>query len=155
MARSRQRLDRDADGKIVGDVLTGRAATVRMTPALRAYVDEASAAAGLAVGAYIRQVVVDATGAPPEAAAPTKALAAPIVVTADLAAIGQLERSVRRLNGAIIQLSKSWREADETQWHLEAEQVLADLTVMRRQITAIVERIYAGQLSLEAGAEAA
>jgi hypothetical protein len=107
--------------------MTG-AALVRMPPVLAARVRELAQSAGLSDSAWLRELAATAAAMPDEAR-PVASFAGP---PPDLAALALLGRQVSRLNGAVVQLTKTTREdGDPAAVHGDLELVLADLRQCR------------------------
>ena len=137
---SRQRLDRKPDGTVDGK-LDGRAITVRPSRLLRAYVDACARDAEMSAGAFVRLALVQVCGAPPEQAMPTSPVEATVPVPVELAAVGELDRHVRRLNGAIVQLTKELRVQGAGELLAEAEVELAGMRDIQRRFRAYLARV--------------
>ncbi|CTQ77575.1 hypothetical protein [Roseibium alexandrii] len=97
---------------------------VRMAPELARRVNAVAEAAGLSSASWIRDLAVKELGVDRKFVAPTPRVAVP---PRDLLEISRLTASVARLNGAVVQLQISIREAGTMDLHAEGERVLADL----------------------------
>lgn len=145
MPRNRQRLDRTADGKLLGGTLDGKATGFRCSGSLRAHMAAAAAAAELSVSAWLRAAVVESSGAPPEDLMPTKPVEASVAVPVELAAVGALDRHVRRLNGSIVQLTKELRIQGIAELHAEVEVELTHMREIQRRFRTYLERVAASE----------
>lgn len=118
---------------------------VRLAPATRAAVAAAAALEGLSDAAWLRARAVEAAGAPPEEALPTEPVEPVFLPSETLEAVGQLAARVSRLNGAVVQLARTWREAVAAELHADAEAVLADLRSTQAELGRIAARIRAAE----------
>lgn len=140
MARSALRKDRTDDGKVNGG-LDGKAATMRMSATTRACVEAAAQEADLSIGAWMRTVIVQACGAPPEEMMPTRPVETAIPVSVELTRVGELDRHVRRLNGAVVQLAKMLRDLPADGLHAAVERELAGMREVQRAFTAYLKEV--------------
>lgn len=110
-------------------------ALVRMDPALAASVEAAAKTEDLTVAAWFRALAVESLKVDPDLAAATEPAFRP---EADLAELGRIVRLISRNNGALVQFTATLREFGEMQLHGDAEQVLADLRSLKRELTDLV-----------------
>jgi hypothetical protein len=140
MARSPLRKDRTDDGKVTGR-LDGKAATMRMSAVTRACVEVAAQEADLSIGAWMRTVIVQTCGAPPEEEMPTRPVETAIPVSVELTRVGELDRHVRRLNGAVVQLAKALHGLPADGLHAAVERELASMRDVQRAFTAYLKEV--------------
>lgn len=140
MAKSPLRKDRTDDGTVNGR-LDGKAATMRMSATTRICVEAAARDADLSIGAWMRTVIVQACGAPPEEEMPTRPVETAIPVSVELTRVGELDRDVRRLNGAVVQLAKTLRDLPADTLHAAIERELASMRDVQRAFTAYLKEV--------------
>ena len=125
--------------------LSARPVGVRLTPATAERVAGAAALEDLSVAAWLRARAVEAAGAPPEDARPTPRIEAPFVPSPALATVGHLAATVSRLNGAVVQLTRTGRETGAADLHGDAEVVLAALREARADLGKFVDALRAAE----------
>lgn len=109
--------------------------SVQITAPIRAALTDAAASAETSVSGYVRDVIVktlpNGPALPPMPPSPPRRRRH--IPDADVAAVANHMAAVNRLNGAMIQLAKSLREAGHVPEHAAMESALCDVRDLKAE----------------------
>ena len=121
----------------------------RIDPATGAAIEAAAAVAKTSLSSWIRNAIRAAL--PEGASLPALPQSPPrrraLLPDADIAAVARLMSAVNRTNGAIIQLSKSFREAGHLPEHEAMESAIRDIRDVKAEGVRLFRRLQASEVS--------
>ena len=121
----------------------------RIDPATGAAIEAAAAVAKTSLSSWIRNAIRAAL--PEGASLPALPQSPPrrraLLPDADIAAVARLMSAVNRTNGAIIQLSKSFRESGHLPEHEAMESAIRDIRDVKAEGVRLFRRLQASEVS--------
>ena len=121
----------------------------RIDPATGAAIEAAAAVAKTSLSSWIRNAIRAAL--PEGASLPALPQSPPrrraLLPDADIAAVARLMSAVNRTNGAIIQLSKSFRESGHLPEHEAMESAIRDICDVKAEGVRLFRRLQASEVS--------